>query len=339
MKAPGFWSERNSLAWLLYPISLLYGRISLSRFSKSARYKARMPVLCVGNLVMGGAGKTPTALTLGRTAAGLHLSPIFLTRGFKGSQPGPLLVDPKQHSIADVGDEALLLARIAPTIVARNRVEGAKLAETVCKDREGGIIIMDDGFQNPYLYKDFNLVVVDSQQSLGNGFVFPAGPLRAPLHPQVRRADQFVIVGEGGHAPKLRQLLARLGKAANHACLRPSKCNLLGGTRVFAFCGIGHPDKFYLTLEQLELEVVDYQDFDDHHAFTEEEAKNILERAETQNLDIVTTTKDHVRLRQLGEAGKVLYDKVNVVEVEMSFDDAGFPRRALEEAQRKFSRR
>ncbi|WP_319411094.1 tetraacyldisaccharide 4'-kinase [uncultured Cohaesibacter sp.] len=339
MKAPGFWTERNTLAWLLYPFSLVYGRISLSRFNKKERYKAHMPVLCVGNLVMGGAGKTPTALALGRAAAGLNLSPIFLTRGFKGSESGPLLVDPAHHSIAEVGDEALLLARVAPTIVAKDRVAGAKLAEELNREKDGSIIIMDDGFQNPYLYKDFNLIIVDSQQSIGNGFIFPAGPLRAPLNPQVRRADQFVIVGEGGKAPQLRQLLARLGKASSHASLQPSRCSLLGGTRVFAFCGIGHPDKFYRTLEQLELEVIDYQDFDDHHTFSSEEIEAILNRAEAQDLDIVTTSKDHVRLQQLGEVGARLAQKAHVIEVDMTFDDKSFPRHALEQARRKFSRR
>lgn len=339
MKAPGFWTERTTLAWLLYPLGLLYGRLSLSRFNRKPRYKAHMPVICVGNLVLGGAGKTPTALALGRVAAGLNLSPVFLTRGFKGSEPGPLVVDPSRHTIAEVGDEALLLARVATTIVSRDRVEGAKLAEQITAERDGGILIMDDGFQNPYLYKDFNLVVVDSRQSLGNGFIFPAGPLRAPLNPQVRRADQFLIVGEGGHAPHLRQLLARLGKPSNHAALRPGKCSLLGGTRVFAFCGIGQPDKFYLTLEELELEIVDYQDFDDHHVFTEAEAEAMLARAEAQDLDIVTTSKDHVRLQTLGEVGARLASKTHVIEVEMKFDDMSFPRRVIEQAQRKFSRR
>lgn len=339
MKAPDHWNDRGPLAWLLYPASLVYGRISLARFNKPARYKAHLPVICVGNLVAGGAGKTPMALTLGKTAAALGLSPIFLTRGFGGCEVGPLRVDPEQHSYTDVGDEALLLAQVAPTIVAHDRVQGAKLAEEVAEDLEGALVIMDDGFQNPYLFKDLNLVVVDAQQSIGNGFVIPAGPLRAPLLPQVRRADQFLVIGEGERAPRLRQLAAKLGKASNHAYLKPGKCNLLGGTRVFAFSGIGQPRKFRRTLEELELEVVDGQDFADHHPYTNEEAQNMLDRAEVQNAALVTTAKDHVRLRGLGEAGDLLAQKVNVIEVDMAFDDASFPRRVLEQAQRKFSRR
>ena len=339
MKAPGFWTERNALAWLFYPVSLVYGRISLTRFKKEARYKAPMPVLCIGNLVMGGAGKTPTALTLGRMAKSQHLSPIFLTRGFKGREAGPLLVDPQTHSIADVGDEALLLARVAPTIVSRDRVAGAKLAEEISGGKEGSIIIMDDGFQNPYLHKDFNLIIVDSQQGLGNGFVFPAGPLRAPLHPQVWRADQFVIVGEGGKAPTLHQLFSRLGKGAVSASLQPGKCSLLGGTRVFAFCGIGQPEKFYRTLSQLDLAVIDHINFDDHHSFSREEGQEILDRADAQNLEIVTTAKDHVRLAELGDIGAQLAQKAHVIEVDMCFEDKGFAARVLGEALRKFSRR
>nr|WP_321982067.1 tetraacyldisaccharide 4'-kinase [uncultured Cohaesibacter sp.] len=339
MKAPGFWTERNALAWLLYPLSLVYGRISLARFKKKALYKAHMPVLCIGNLVMGGAGKTPTAITLGRVAKSQHLSPIFLTRGFKGQKPGPLLVDPATHSIADVGDEALLLARVAPTIVSRDRVAGAKLAEEISGGKEGSIIIMDDGFQNPYLHKDFNLIIVDSQQGLGNGFVFPAGPLRAPLHPQVWRADQFVIVGEGSKGPQLHQLFSKLGKGTVNARLLPGKCSLLGGTRIFAFCGIGRPDKFHRTLDQLDLAVIDHIHFDDHHSFTIEEGQEILDRAAAQNLEIVTTAKDHVRLAELGEVGAQLANKAHIIEVDMSFEDKGFAARLLTEVQRKFSRR
>ncbi|WP_319531019.1 tetraacyldisaccharide 4'-kinase [uncultured Cohaesibacter sp.] len=340
MKAPGFWKERGILAWLLYPASFLYGRISLSRFNKPARYKAHLPVICVGNLVAGGAGKTPMVIAIGAAARSIGLSPIFLTRGYGGTESGPLVVDPKSHSVREVGDEALLLARIAPTILARDRVQGAKLAEEVAASGDGGgIIIMDDGFQNPYLYKDLSLVVVDAQQSIGNGFVMPAGPLRAPLLPQVRRADQFIVIGEGERAPRLRQLAAKLGKASNHATLRPGKCNLLGGTHVFAFCGIGRPQKFHQTLEELELEIIDHMDFADHHLYTEADAEAIFNRAKEQNLSIVTTAKDHVRLAGLGKAGDKLARKAHVVEVTMVFDDRAFPRRTIEQAQRKFSRR
>lgn len=339
MKAPGFWNERGLLAWLLYPASLIYGRISLSRFNKQARYKARMPVICIGNLVAGGAGKTPMALALGEAAVSIGLSPIFLTRGFGGSEEGPLLVDPTTHLSSDVGDEALLLARVAPTIVARDRVQGAMQAEALAESRDGAILIMDDGFQNPYLLKDLNLVVVDAQQSIGNGFVMPAGPLRAPLMPQVRRADQFIVIGEGDRGPRLRQLAAKLGKASNHAYIKPARSHLIGGTRVFAFCGIGQPAKFYRTVEALELDIVGSRDFADHHPYTNGEAHEILAEAEEQNLTIVTTAKDHVRLIGIGEAGATLARKTHIIDVKMQFDDSAFPRRVLEQAQRKFTRR
>ena len=285
------------------------------------------------------AGKTPTALTLGRTALDLGWSPIFLTRGYRGSEIGPLQVMPDRHTVADVGDEALLLARIAPTIVSRDRPAGARLAEDLASSHDGGIIIMDDGFQNPYLYKDFNLVVVDAAQSIGNGFVMPAGPLRVPLLPQVRQADMFLVVGEGERAPRLRQLAAKLGKASNHAYVKPARCHLLGGTRVMAFCGIGQPEKFFLTVKQLELDLIETRAFPDHHAYSEEEAASLLALADAHNLTIVTTAKDHVRLANIGEAGKSLARLAHVIEIDMVFDDAAFPRQALEQAQRKFSRR
>ena len=339
MKAPGFWNERGFLAWLFYPASLIYGRISLSRFNKPARYKARMPVICIGNLVAGGAGKTPMVLALGEAATAIGLSPIFLTRGFGGSESGPLLVDPAKHMAVDVGDEALLLARVAPTILARDRVEGAILAEMVAEACEGAILIMDDGFQNPYLLKDLNLVVVDAEQSIGNGFVIPAGPLRAPLLPQVRRADQFIVVGDGERAPRLRQMAAQLGKASNHAYVKPAYSHLIGGTKVLAFCGIGRPNKFYRTVEALDLEIVVHRDFADHHPYTDAEARALLDLAEKGNLTLVTTAKDHVRLIGIGDAAAALARKTHIIDVKMQFDDAAFPRRALEQAQRNFTRR
>ncbi|HAT86862.1 tetraacyldisaccharide 4'-kinase [Cohaesibacter gelatinilyticus] len=335
MRAPKFWKTRGLKALLLYPVSLIYARFALSRFNRNARYKARLPVLCIGNLVAGGAGKTPTALAIGKAAVKLGLKPIFLTRGYRGKLTGPVMVDLEKHSIADVGDEALLLAQAAPTIVSVDRVAGAKLAESL----QSHILIMDDGFQNPYLYKDFNLVAIDAQQAIGNGFVMPAGPLRAPLLPQVRRADQFLVIGEGNSAPKLRQMAARLGKASSHAYFSAEPTSLLEGTRVLALCGIGRPEKFYQTVNSLGLEIVDKYEVADHYAYTNADALQVLHKAKDQNLVVVTTAKDHVRLKSMSGAGEDLARAAKVIEISMAFDDRAFPRLVLEQTQRKFSRR
>lgn len=339
MKAPDFWQSKKLISRLLYPLSVIYGQVALSRFNKSPRYKAHIPVLCIGNLVAGGAGKTPTAISLGKKAKALGLYPVFLTRGYRGSLTGPVEVRPESHSISEVGDEALLLARTAPTIVSADRVAGAKLAEDMAQYQEAAIIIMDDGFQNPHLHKDFNLVVIDAAQSIGNGFVMPAGPLRVPLLPQVRRADQFVLAGQGEQAPRLRQILAKLGKAIMHSAIRPTHCHLIGGTNVIAFSGIGRPDKFEKTLEELDFNVMKHHIFGDHHGYSETEAQKLIEEGQDKNLPLVTTAKDYVRLSDAGEPGKKLAELVNIVEVDMVFDDEGFARRILEQTQRKFSQR
>lgn len=339
MKAPDFWQSKKLISRLLYPLSLIYGRMALSRFNKSARYKAHIPVLCIGNLVAGGAGKTPTAISLGKEAKALGLFPVFLTRGYRGSLTGPVEVKPQSHNISEVGDEALLLARTAPTIVSADRVAGAKLAEDVARHQEAAIIIMDDGFQNPHLHKDFNLVVVDAVQSIGNGFVMPAGPLRVPLLPQVRRADQFLLAGHGEQAPCLRQTLAKLGKAIMHSAIRPSHCHLIGGTNVVAFSGIGRPEKFEKTLRELEFNVIEHHIFGDHHNYSDADTQRLVDEAEGKKLPLVTTAKDYVRLSAAGESGKKLAGMVNIVEVDMVFDDKGFARRILEQTQRKFSQR
>ncbi|MCV6577420.1 MAG: tetraacyldisaccharide 4'-kinase, partial [Cohaesibacter sp.] len=194
-------------------------------------------------------------------------------------------------------------------------------------------------FQNPYLYKDFNLVTIDAQQAIGNGFVMPAGPLRAPLLPQVRRLDQFLVIGEGNSAPKLRQMAARLGKASSHAYFRPQATTLLEGTRVLALCGIGRPEKFYQTVTDLGLDLVDRYEVADHHAYSNADAQQVLHKAKEQNLVIVTTAKDHVRLSGMSGAAEDLAKSAKVINISMVFDDRAFPRLVLEQTQRKFSRR
>src|SRR4051812_36607681 len=183
-RAPEFWWRRHSLAGLaLAPLGMIYGGIAAHRMQGEGA-AASIPVICIGNLVVGGAGKTPTALEIASVCRKLHMRPGFLTRGYRGQERGPLYVSPAIHSAADVGDEALLLAQFAPTVVAADRPAGAKLLASLGAD----VVVMDDGFQNPSLRKDLTLVVVDGARGVGNGFPFPAGPLRAPLVAQMRCA-------------------------------------------------------------------------------------------------------------------------------------------------------
>lgn len=313
MRAPRFWwrTPPSLTARLLSPLGWIYGGIARRRMEKPGE-RAPVPVICIGNLVTGGAGKTPAAIEVARLLVVAGKKPVFLTRGYGGRKQGPVAVDPAQHAAADVGDEPLLLARTAPCVVAKDRVSGARLAATL-----GDVIVMDDGFQNPSLTKNLSFVVVNSESGIGNGLCLPAGPLRAPLEPQLRRADAVIVVGDGDAAnwlaarkrpPVLRARLVPDTKAAGD----------LKGKRVLAFAGIGRPQKFAGTLKGLGADVVRLAGFPDHHAFTAIEARDLIEEARRGKLLLVTTEKDKARLG--GAALKELRETAIAVPVRMAFD-------------------
>src|SRR5665647_3482001 len=192
VREPGFWWRRPGLASaLLAPFGKVYGAIVENRMAKTGT-RAGVPVVCVGNFTLGGAGKTPTAMMLVELLRAAGETPFCLTRGYGGSNTRPRLVDTDSDAASVVGDEALLLARVAPTVVARNRVLGAGLA----KAKGAKVIVMDDGLQNASLAKDLSIAVIDGQRGIGNGYVFPAGPLRAPFAAQLKRCDALLVIGD-----------------------------------------------------------------------------------------------------------------------------------------------
>ena len=295
MREPAFWRRKPGLAArLLAPLSLAYGAVAGLRLRQRGR-RAGMPVVCIGNFTVGGAGKTPTALAVARMLAAAGERPVFLSRGYGGRLAGPVLVDPARHAADDVGDEPLLLARAAAAIVARARVEGAALAAAA----GAGVVVMDDGFQNPSLAKDFSVLVVDGQRGIGNGRVIPAGPLRAPLKVQLARAHALVVVGTASGAADVVVAAARAqGIPVFAAWLRPDPgfVAALGGGRVLAFAGIGDPQKFFATLVDAGIPVAATRSFPDHHRYTKAEAQALCDDADRDGLILVTTEKDHVRL-------------------------------------------
>jgi tetraacyldisaccharide 4'-kinase len=292
MREPAFW-WRPGAGKLLDPLGALYGAMADQRMGTPGA-KAGIPVICLGNLTIGGAGKTPAALAVGHLLLEMRERPFFLSRGYGGRLAGPVRVDPGFHRATEVGDEPLMLARLAPTIIARDRVAGAKTA------RKGGasVIVMDDGFQNPSLAKDASIVVVDGTRGIGNGRIVPAGPLRATLEFQLKQARAVVIVGPKDGVPRVVQAARRYGVAIYHARLDPDRNSLvaLGGKKVLAFAGIGHPDKFFATLTEAGVTVAERTAFPDHHRYTAAQASALVARADAAGLVLMTTEKDHVRL-------------------------------------------
>ena len=287
MKAPDFWfAKPGFISLLLAPAGWLWalGAILRERKGKNA-YRAPIPVICIGNVVAGGQGKTPLALYLASHIAGAH----FLSSGYGGALPGPLLVDPERHSYAQVGDEPLLLAQKAPCWVSKNRTLGIKKAV----EAGARCVIMDDGFQDPSIVKDVSLLVVDGIMGFGSGLCIPAGPLREPLSRALRRAAGVVLMGEDewGVAKEIGD------KPLFRAFIAPDvEPTLWAQKKLAAFAGIGRPQKFFQTLMNIGAELVKTHSFPDHHPYSEQEIEAMIKDAEKRDATLITTTKDYVRI-------------------------------------------
>ncbi|WP_142847894.1 tetraacyldisaccharide 4'-kinase [Telmatospirillum sp. J64-1] len=310
MRAPDFWARDGALPRLLSPLGWLYGTAGALRQASATPLRLDVPVICVGNITAGGVGKTPVALSLARLLTDSGRRPHFLSRGYGGRLAGPVRVDPQIHGYRDVGDEPLLLARAAPCWISRDRAAGGRAAQ----ENGAGVVIMDDGFQNPSLAKDLSLVVVDGATGFGNGRVIPAGPLREPVARGLSRASALVVVGPD------RCGLAALARHAGLTLLRAGmvpgpEAAALAGKRAVAFAGIGRPAKFFDTLRGLDVTLLSCHAFADHHPFTRAEIETILEEARSQEAIVLTTAKDFVRLPQ------DLRPHVGVLGIELRWED------------------
>jgi tetraacyldisaccharide 4'-kinase len=291
MRAPEFWQRGGWPATALAPLSWLHDLGARLRDWRTVPADPGVPVICVGNLTAGGTGKTPVAIEIARHLATRGRRPAFLTRGHGGRLAGPVRVDPDRHDADAVGDEPLLLARVAPTFVARDRPAGARAAVAAGAD----VLVMDDGLQNPSLAKTLRIVVVDGATGFGNGRVIPAGPLRIPLARGLAQADLFVLMG--ADAAGTRAMLAASGPVVDAALeTDPEDAAAFAGRRVVAFAGIGRPEKFFASLERCGAEIVHRAGFPDHHRFAAAELGDLTARARAAGAALATTAKDAVRL-------------------------------------------
>lgn len=317
MRAPRFWDgppiRADARAAALTPVSWAWTTVHRLRWRLGRPLRVPVPVVCVGNVVAGGAGKTPLAIAVAKRLREHGLAPHFLTRGTGGSLKGPVHVNPAMHSASAVGDEALLLAESAHTWVARDRRAGAQAAVRGGAD----VLIMDDGFQSPNVVKDVSLLVVDDGFGIGNGRIFPAGPLReAPLEAAARATAMVRVRTPGGGS-------APLGRLTNppvpvmRAELEPNAEDreLLNGARVVAFTGIGSPVKFFSTLDAIGCVVVGARSFPDHHRFRGSDLAALQAEAEALEAMLVTTAKDAVRLPE------AIRKIVTVLRVAVRFED------------------
>jgi len=328
VREPGFWHRPSSfVSLLLLPLAALYGAVAARRLQREG-FVAGIPVLCVGNYHVGGAGKTPTVLALTKILRDLGETPVVLSRGYGGRLRGPIKVDPGRHAAADIGDEPLMMARDVPVVVARDRVDGVAWA----RSQGASVILMDDGFQNPAIAKDVSLIVIDGHRGLGNGLVFPAGPLRAPLLPQLARTDALIVVGDGNAARPVAAAIVARGGLVLCAHLEPDDASVasLRGKRVLAFAGIGDPARFFNTLRASGIDVVLERAFADHHPYTQGEIETLITEAKRNALTLVTTEKDLARLRT-GDRLAPGAQEIVPFAVTLEFDDAGQLRKFVSE--------
>jgi tetraacyldisaccharide 4'-kinase len=288
LPTPEFWARPGLVPDLLQPLAWAYAAMGGLRHAWTRPWRAPVPVICVGNLVAGGAGKTPVAIALARRLQAKGRAVHLLSRGYGGSLAGPVAVDRRRHDASQVGDEALLLAAAAPAWIARDRPAGARAAIAAGAQ----CLLLDDGLQNPTLAKDLSLLVIDGTYGLGNGRVLPAGPLREPLATGLARADAVVLMGEDRAG-----VTARLaGKVVLHARLAPENAATFAGRAVVAFAGIGRPAKFFATLGGIGAELVARYAFADHHPYRAAELQRLLAEAQAAHAVLVTTAKDAARL-------------------------------------------
>ena len=308
----------------LAPLAFVYGAVAVRRHKSATPYRSSLPVICVGNFTAGGTGKTPMSLAVARIVRELGAEPWFLSRGYGGRLDGQERVDPARHAAAEVGDEPLLLAAHAPTVISRDRRLGA---EFIARQNPGNaVIIMDDGLQNPALFKDLSIAVVDAKRGLGNGDVIPAGPLRAPMAFQMSLADVIVINGTDGKAA--RQLGDIKGPASPvllsaHTVPR-SDTTWLNGATIVAYAGIANPSRFFEMLESLGARVVERLTFADHQTLSTADAARLLDLAQERGAQLVTTEKDFARLAGLGDSRAALRDasKTLPIAIQLPANDA-----------------
>jgi tetraacyldisaccharide 4'-kinase len=298
IRAPEFWRRESStpLARALAPLGAIYGAAAGARLARPAE-RAELPAIIVGGLTLGGDGKTPTVLALAAMLRAMGERPACLTRGFgraRGASAEPFLVDPRRDDAAVAGDEALLLARVAPTIVGADRRAAARLAGAL----GASVLLSDDGLHSRRLEADLAIAVVDGAHGAGNGLCPPAGPLRAPLAEQIAAVDAALVIGAGAAGDRMAALAHATGRAAWRAVLRPDpeSARRLAGAPVLAFAGIGRPEKFFATLEEAGARLVGRRAFADHHPYRMRDLRELRREARALGAILVTTEKDAARL-------------------------------------------
>jgi tetraacyldisaccharide 4'-kinase len=271
-KTPKFWRNFNFISLILLPISLLYYLIFLIRQKITTPYLSAIPVICIGNHIAGGAGKTPTAIAIANYLIGKNYKICFISRGYGGSATGPIFIHSKNAQL--FGDEAILLSNIAPIVVAKNRISGLKF---INKSGNFDFIICDDGLQNPTFHKDLKILVTDKNITQGNNLLFPSGAIREPLRFIQKKCDIHIEISEQKLIP------TNIDKLDNNK-------------KYLAFAGIAYPDKFFNTLKENNFDIIATEIFPDHYYYSDVDIQNLIKQANRLDCALITTAKDMVKI-------------------------------------------
>ena len=311
---PEFWNRRGLLAWLLMPLSLIYAVASSIRHRLARPYHSKLPVICVGNITVGGTGKTPfvSVLCSALAAAGQH--PVILTRGYGGKLKGPVICNPAIHDASDIGDEALMLSDDAIVVVSSDRAIGAAFIE---RQTEADLIIMDDGMQNPWLAHDMRIAIFDGQRGIDNGLLFPSGPLRQTMRSFLCCVD-VVIFNGADDTDIMTQLPDKLPYFEGRVEPYRAQIDAFGDRPVMAFAGIGNPKRFFNMLRSLGINLVKSSAFADHHPYSSVDLDRLFSDAHHLGAELVTTQKDWIRLPSEWR------ERVSVISVTMQFEPDSF---------------
>ena len=314
INTPEFWFKKDLISrfktLLLLPFSIIWILLSLIKRNFAKRYKSHLKVICIGNLSIGGTGKTPFSIQTYKILEILGYKPVFLTRGYRGLTKGPILVN-KSHNHKDVGDEALLLSKVGTTIVSSNRCIGAKYIEKLKKNYD--IIIMDDGLQNYQLEQDIKLLLIDKKFLFGNGYCIPAGPLRQTITQGLKKIDAIIFTGDGDIKDINLNFINNIQnfdtKLEIKNTFKTKQNNFL------AFCALGNPIKFFNTLKKNNFKIVLTKSFPDHYEYKNKDINTLREEAYNRNLKLITTEKDYVKIDDKE-------NEISVLPIEINFSKA-----------------
>jgi tetraacyldisaccharide 4'-kinase len=313
-KTPQFWLQKKSfISLILLPLSLLYkiGFLLKKNFIKTQ--KVDLPIICIGNIIAGGAGKTPVALALGEIFKENNFEFCYLTRGYKSKNNKVLMIENScQFDVEEVGDEAKLLAEIAPTCVAKNRYLGY---QKIVENKKYRAIIMDDGLQNFQLEYDIKILVIDSKIAFGNKCLIPSGPMRQSLAEIAKNIDLFVIIGQKNI--QIEEEILQQNPVAKILSAQISTSNLdkFINKNIVAFCGIAYPQKFFDFIKNIGLNLVETKIFADHYQYKNEDLERLYQQALSKNLKLITTKKDWVKFP------KNFQDKIDYLDIKLDFED------------------